>query len=511
MRWGDDGILDRNTSIQGVGSAPEAAVVLPDGIAVPSRIGARRAETPVRLRIRRRDAIFRRTVALADIAAFVLALVLGPILVGGADPTAWLLALPVALVGLIKAMGLYDRDENMLAKRTLTELPSLLGIASLATLGSWLAAPAILAGTYDRLSVVIFGLTFFALLIGGRTGAREIARRAAPAERCLLVGDGASVEELAEKLEGSRVVKADVLTVPALAVALEGNGGSESSRPGSLDAPGPTEIETLIESERIERVVLTVDLIESGDVLEVTRKLQARGVRVSLLPQTSRVPGSAVDLDQVDGLNLYGVKPCEITRSSQVLKRSLDLAVSLGGLLLLAPFLAAIAVAIKLSSRGGVIYRQVRIGRAGESFSILKFRTMVEGAHARRASLDAQNAAAGLFKVVDDPRLTRVGRWLRRSSLDELPQLVNVLRGEMSLVGPRPLVPEEDCLVIGRYRARLDVSPGMTGHWQVLGSWRVPLEEMVKLDHQYVANWSLWGDLELLLRTLGHVLRRRGT
>jgi lipopolysaccharide/colanic/teichoic acid biosynthesis glycosyltransferase len=135
---------------------------------------------------------------------------------------------------------------------------------------------------------------------------------------------------------------------------------------------------------------------------------------------------------------------------------------------------------------------------------------MADGAHAGRDALDALNAAEGLFKVVDDPRVTRVGRWLRRTSLDELPQLLNVLRGEMSLVGPRPLVPEEDCLVQGQYRSRLEVSPGMTGHWQVLGSWRVPLDEMVKLDQQYLANWSLWGDLELLLRTLGHVLHRRG-
>jgi len=135
---------------------------------------------------------------------------------------------------------------------------------------------------------------------------------------------------------------------------------------------------------------------------------------------------------------------------------------------------------------------------------------MVADAEEQKETLADLNEAEGMFKIADDPRITRVGRFLRRTSLDELPQLVNVLRGEMSLVGPRPLIPEEDERVEGWYRRRLDLTPGMTGRWQVLGSARVPLQEMVQLDYQYVANWSLWGDVKIMLRTLPFVLARRG-
>ena len=139
-----------------------------------------------------------------------------------------------------------------------------------------------------------------------------------------------------------------------------------------------------------------------------------------------------------------------------------------------------------------------------------KLRTMVQDAERRKAELADRNEADGLFKIADDPRITRVGGWLRRTSLDELPQLVNVLRGEMSLVGPRPLVLEDDQHVEGWYRRRLQLTPGMTGRWQVLGSARIPLHEMVKLDYLYVANWSLWGDVKILLRTIQFMVGRRG-
>jgi lipopolysaccharide/colanic/teichoic acid biosynthesis glycosyltransferase len=169
-----------------------------------------------------------------------------------------------------------------------------------------------------------------------------------------------------------------------------------------------------------------------------------------------------------------------------------------------------IAAAIRLTSPGPVLFRQQRIGRDGRPFSMLKFRTMVVGADALKAQLRARNQASGLFKVVDDPRVTRLGRLLRRTSLDELPQLLNVLRGEMSLVGPRPLIAEEDGTIAGWHRRRLSVRPGMSGVWQVMGSARVPLSEMVELDNLYVLSWSPWLDLKILLRTAAFVLARKG-
>ena len=135
---------------------------------------------------------------------------------------------------------------------------------------------------------------------------------------------------------------------------------------------------------------------------------------------------------------------------------------------------------------------------------------MYDGADGHKESLLHRNEADGFFKIAEDPRVTPIGRWLRRTSLDELPQLLNVLRGEMSLVGPRPLVDEEDARIEGWFRRRLDVTPGMTGAWQVLGSSRIPLHDMVTIDYLYRTNWTLWLDLKILLRTVPHVLRRRG-
>jgi lipopolysaccharide/colanic/teichoic acid biosynthesis glycosyltransferase len=156
-----------------------------------------------------------------------------------------------------------------------------------------------------------------------------------------------------------------------------------------------------------------------------------------------------------------------------------------------------------------VFFKQTRVGRNGKHFQILKFRSMIAGAEARKDELRTLNEAGdGLFKITNDPRVTRVGNILRRTSLDELPQLLNVLRGEMSLVGPRPLVVDEDAKVRGLDRSRLHLTPGMTGPWQILGT-RVPMQEMVGIDYLYVANWSLWLDLKLLVRTALHVARQR--
>ncbi len=151
------------------------------------------------------------------------------------------------------------------------------------------------------------------------------------------------------------------------------------------------------------------------------------------------------------------------------------------------------------------------MGRKGELFDMIKFRSMVPDAEQIKHELHHRNEAeGGLFKITDDPRITRVGRFLRRTSLDELPQLINVLRGEMSLVGPRPLVPDEDALINGWQRRRLAVTPGMTGLWQIFGSSRIPMQEMVKIDYMYGANWSLWLDMKIMLRTVPYVLGRRG-
>jgi lipopolysaccharide/colanic/teichoic acid biosynthesis glycosyltransferase len=192
-------------------------------------------------------------------------------------------------------------------------------------------------------------------------------------------------------------------------------------------------------------------------------------------------------------------------------KRAFDFVVSAVLLVVSIPILLAIALAVKLDSPGPILFRQDRIGRGGEAFGMLKFRTMIREAEAMKKGLRHLNEAPdGLFKIAGDPRLTRVGGFLRATSLDELPQLVHVLLGRMSLVGPRPLVPDEDALVLGGYRRRLEMRPGITGPWQVAGASRIPLQEMVKLDTEYVDEWTLTGDIRLLLRTVPHVVGLRG-
>ena len=186
---------------------------------------------------------------------------------------------------------------------------------------------------------------------------------------------------------------------------------------------------------------------------------------------------------------------------------------TVGALLLLivtAPFWALAAIAVKLDSRGPVLFRQQRVGRGGIPFQLLKFRSMVADAEARRESLLAASRQSAWLDLERDPRITRIGRILRLTSLDELPQLWNVLGGDMSLVGPRPLVAQEDDNVTGWARGRLDLTPGLTGMWQVLGRTHIPFEQMVMIDYLYVTNWSLWTDVKLMLRTLPAVLRRDG-
>ena len=192
-------------------------------------------------------------------------------------------------------------------------------------------------------------------------------------------------------------------------------------------------------------------------------------------------------------------------------KRAIDLVGALLIIAILLPFMLVTALLIKLDSPGPVLFRQRRVGRDGTPFAMLKFRTMIDGADDQKATLRHLNQAAeGLFKIDGDPRVTRLGTWLRGTSLDELPQLLHVVTGRMSLVGPRPLVPEEDALITGANRTRLEMRPGMTGVWQVNGASSIPINEMVVLDRGYIEDWSLWLDVRLLAQTASHVILRRG-
>jgi exopolysaccharide biosynthesis polyprenyl glycosylphosphotransferase len=351
----------------------------------------------------------------------------------------------------------------------------------------------------QRQVVVLWTLLFVGLLVGRRL-ARACARVLGPVERCLLVGDKRSAGRLARSLERSPDVKACLVG----RVAIEPGAGARGAM-GTLE-----DLEDVILRCEAHRVVIAPGASDSDAMLDLVRRVKSLGVKVSVLPRLFEVVGAAALQDDVNGLTLLAVPRFGRSRSSWLLKRTIDVCGVTLGLIACAPLLALIALWIKWDSPGSVFFAQRRIGRDGEPFEMLKFRTMVAGAEARKDELRALNEASGLFKIAADPRITRAGRFLRRSSLDELPQLLNVLRGEMSLVGPRPLVAEDDERVEGWERKRLYLTPGMTGPWQVLGSSRVPLEEMVKIDYLYGGNWSLWLDVKILLRTLLHVSARRG-
>jgi exopolysaccharide biosynthesis polyprenyl glycosylphosphotransferase len=233
-------------------------------------------------------------------------------------------------------------------------------------------------------------------------------------------------------------------------------------------------------------------------------------VKVSVLPHRVKAMGPSMEVDDIEGVTVLGLNPLVLPRSSRVVKRAVDVVGAGLGLLLLSPLMALIAAAIKLDSRGPVLFKQPRVGAQGRTFSLLKFRTMAPDAQSRTAELMAKSADSHWLKLDHDPRVTRVGRLLRLASLDELPQLWNVLTGRMSLVGPRPLTPADHGQIESWGGIRLDLKPGITGLWQVLGRTNIPFEEMVTLDYVYVTNWSLWTDLKLLLKTLPAVAGARG-
>ena len=452
-----------------------------------------------------RDMLFRRMLLAADAIAIVGAFLFTIALSSRSLQLTWagIVGLPILLIGA-KVSGLYDRDDSLLRKTTLDEAPKLLQVATLCALVAWLAGGLLVAGSLDRHEALFLWLALTAMLILMRTAARAIALRIAPVERCLVIGDQAAAATIRSKLGRHGGIRAELV----------GHLELDKIAPWSTDARSAsrlTEVRELARALDVHRAIVAPRSIDGGEVLDLVRTLKAVGVRVSVLPRLLEVIGSSVEFDDLHGVTVMGVRRFALTRSSAAVKRAFDLLGASFGLLAVSPLMLAAAVAIKLDSRGPVFFRQQRVGRHGARFRIYKLRTMVLDAEAMKDSLrDRNEAQDGLFKIADDPRVTRVGRFLRRSALDEMPQLLNILRGEMSLVGPRPLVVEEDVHVEGWHRRRLELTPGMTGHWQILGPTCVPLREMVAIDYLYVANWSLWTDTKILLRTVAFVLGRHG-
>ncbi len=445
-----------------------------------------------------REGVYRRSLAVADaiVAASLLGVAL-PLLVGAAPELA-VVGVPL-IVFLCKLARLYERDDLVLKKTTLDEAPAVLQIAGLFTFLMWLLLDGATGTELDASEVALSWLGVSTAMLVGRGFARALAGRVSPPERCLMIGESSSARAVAQKLAGAGV-NAEI--VAALEVDAQGR---------LLQAADLEEAFCeLVRRHDVHRVIIAPAAGGSEAPLSLIRTAKHAGVRISVVPRMMEVVGSSVEFDYLDGLTMLGVRRFGLTLSSRLVKRAFDLVGSTVLLVAVAPLGLMAALAIRLDSRGPVLFRQTRVGKDGRRFRMFKFRSMVDGAEEIKDNLRHLNNVEGLFKLEDDPRVTRIGRVLRRVSLDELPQLLNVWRGEMSLVGPRPLVLDEDALVQGLDRYRLHLKPGMTGYWQILGATRVPLHEMVGIDYLYVANWSLWTDVKILLRTVPHVLASRG-
>jgi exopolysaccharide biosynthesis polyprenyl glycosylphosphotransferase len=488
----------RNLRINEYATAEVALLGRPRlAVADAGAIAAPRPQVPDEVRITHarwgaREALHRRLLALSDALAATLALLV--IVLGLRFPgydLRVLVSVPLAIL-LFKIAGLYDGDQMRLVPSTLDEAPVLLQVTGVFVLLVAIVAPLLIDGDLNARRIAVMWMVEFAATLSGRIASRWLTARSLPVERCLVIGDRDVAERIRAKVASSNARAEVVASIPS--------DGTESWA-------SPENLRAIAADLRLDRMIVAPPSMDARGVSELVQNAQAAGLRVSVSPRLLQVVGSAIGFDEVDGMRMIGLRPFGLSRSSRALKRGFDVIASSLGLLVAAPLLAGIALAIRLDSPGPVLFRQVRVGRDARRFAIFKFRSMVVDAEQQKDRLrQSSEVGEGMFKLARDPRVTRMGGFLRKTSLDELPQLFNVVRGEMSLVGPRPLVEDEDAQVVGVDRSRLHLTPGMTGPWQVLAA-RVPMQEMVAIDYVYVTNWSLWSDLKLLLRTLRHVLR----
>jgi exopolysaccharide biosynthesis polyprenyl glycosylphosphotransferase len=464
--------------------------------------------------LRRRGWLVRRMLLLADVLGLVGAFALTELVFGRYAPAGdavhlweetllFTLTLPMWVV-FAKLYRLYDRDEERTDHTTVDDMA---GVFHLVTVGTWIVYAGALLTAVARPELAKT-VTFWAVAIVGisfaRVGARAYCRRhISYIQNTVIIGSGTVCRQVAKK----------VLKHPEYGINLV---GFVDDDPAPTTAFGLAYLGTpdRLPELDVERAVIAFTRSPGDETVDVIRMLNDLGVQIDIVPRFFDVIGPTLGIHSVEGMPLIGLPPFGFSRSSALLKRTLDLVVSLAGLAVLAPFFLLAAIAIKLDSPGSVFFRQERMGAGDRTFRIWKLRTMVADADERKDDFAHLNKHNGhdprMFKIEGDPRVTRVGRLLRRTFLDELPQLINVACGEMSLVGPRPLILDEDQHVDEWARKRLDLKPGMTGLWQVLGRSSISFEEMVVLDYRYVTSWSLGADLRLLLRTVPLMLKGGG-
>jgi len=418
------------------------------------------------------------------------------------------LALTVLLLGIYKLSGVYNQPRGASWFEEVYHV--LTGTATGIVLMVFVIVFFFRPFLYSRLMFFYAGVLIPIFLGCSRLGKRlvrnRLRKKGLGVDRLLIVGAG----------EIGRTVMRNIVAQPSLGYHVVGfvdddpeKGNTDIGRFKALG--GTANIPRLIKELAIDEVIITLPWMYHRKIVSIVAQCEREQVRVRIVPDVFQMTMSHMQVENLGGVPMIGVREVSIGGSQLLVKRVVDIGVSLTGLILLLPLFVVIAVAIKLDSPGPVIFRQIRVGKNERLFSCFKFRSMRHGADEEKNNLLDQNEATGpLFKIRDDPRVTRVGRFLRRSSLDELPQLFNILMGHMSLVGPRPALPSEVQRYQPWHKRRLEVAPGLTGLWQVSGRSELTFDEQVLLDLYYIENWSPLLDLQILLRTVPKVILGEG-
>jgi exopolysaccharide biosynthesis polyprenyl glycosylphosphotransferase len=488
------------------GASREEAVEIRAPAPAPEAQATRSPWVTVASNSRRRGALLRRLLACGDWVALIAALCAATALTHTTDigDLFWACLFSPAWILVMKLHGLYDNDHRRIRHSTLDELPSLISACALGTI----ALDGLLAispvGPLSPKSAILVGIATFLGCFVERAVLRFLWQRLAGDDIGLVIGPAGAVNAVARRI--ATHPEARLLLAGYVSSAQEE--GIEVSLPrlGSIE-----EISRVANEYAIDRVVVTEEGLSERDAEHLIEECKTAGLGLTLLPRHYGLFGPGIELNRLAELPVLDFRFSDPPRSTLAMKRALDLAVSGLMLTLLSPLLAAIAVLILLDSGKPVFFQQRRAGKDGRPFTMLKFRTMVADAEERLQELvDLEKLDQPAFKIPDDPRVTRVGRLLRRTSLDELPQLINVLHGRMSLVGPRP---EEEAVVAlydERQRVRLAVKPGLTGPMQVYGRGDLTFEERLAMERDYLDNLSVTSDLAILLRTPRAMIRGEG-
>jgi len=446
--------------------------------------------------LRRRGALLRRLLALGDWGSLlaVLCFVTASSSSTNVGDLFWAVLFSPSWVIVVKLQGLYDNDHRRIRHSTLDELPSLVTASVLATLvldGLMAISP---AGPLSPAAAIGVGVGTFLLSFVLRGTLRFLWHHLTDQATGLVIGPARAVDMVARR----------VSTHPETRLALVGYLSPETEAVAKelprLGSPG--DISRVAREHAIERVVVTEPEMGEDDAEHLIEECKAEGLALTFLPQHYGLLGPGIELNRLAELPVLDFRFSDPPRSTLAMKRVMDVVISALLLVVLSPLLLWVAVWILIDDGRPVFFRQRRAGRDGAPFTMVKFRTMVADAEQRLPELvDLESLDQPAFKIPDDPRITRSGRWLRRTSIDELPQLWNVLRGEMSLVGPRPEEESVVALYDERQRGRLAVKPGMTGPMQVYGRSDLTFEERLAMERDYLDNLSLLTDLAILLRT----------